>query len=73
MIIITTDITITGSNLLETIPLFKKEYKVSCTFNLNSWWKGNIFRFTLGNDYSQVGDLHPGLFMDSDGVRRSEF
>ena len=67
-----TDITITGNNFLETIPLFKKEYKVSAIFNFNSWTKGNVIRFTLGNDWYQVGDTHPAVWMDTSGVSRKK-
>ena len=67
-----TDITITGNNYLATIPLFKKEYKVSAIFNFNSWTKGNVIRFTLGNDWYQVGDTHPAVWMDTNGVRRKK-
>ena len=68
-----TDVTISGSNFLETIPLFKKEYKVSAIFIFNSWTKGNVIRFTLGNDWSQPGDTHPAVWMDTNGVERSKF
>ena len=68
-----TDVTISGSNFLETIPLFKKEYKVSAIFKFNSWTKGNVIRFTLGNDWYQLGDTHPAVWMDTNGVGRSTF
>ena len=67
-----TDVTISFNNFLETIPLFKKEYKVSAIFIFNSWTKGNVIRFTLGNDWYQLGDTHPAVWMDTTGVRQTE-
>ena len=64
--------TISFNNFLETIPLFKKEYKVSAIFIFNSWTKGNVIRFTLGNDWYQLGDTHPAVWMDTTGVRQTE-
>ena len=61
-------VTISWSNFLETIPTFKKEYKVSAVMKFNSLTAGNVFRFTLGNDWYQTGDLHPAVWITSSGV-----
>ena len=61
-------VTISWSNFLETIPTFKKEYKVSAVMKFNSLTGGNVFRFTLGNDWYQTGDLHPAVWITSSGV-----
>ena len=50
------------------IPTFDKEYKISATVNFNSFSSGwtAVYVFTLGRDMAEVGDRHPGLYMNND-------
>ena len=66
------DFTISGGNLLTTIPTFKKEYKISAIVKFNSFStntkEDSIFLFTLGGFFAQSGDVHPAVWLTSSRV-----
>ena len=62
------DLTPAQDNLIADIPTFDKEYKISATININSFsssWSA-VFVFTLGRDMAEVGDRHPGFYINND-------
>ena len=69
------DFTISGGNLLTTIPTFKKEYKISAIVKFNSFStntkEDSIFLFTLGGFFAQSGDVHPAVWLTSSRVGKT--